>query len=71
MLRAEHLLLDRQAPVVERLRLRVAPLRLVEHSEVIERGRDLGMLRAEHLLLDRQAPVVERLRLRVAPLVDV
>ena len=51
MLRAEHLLFDRQRPFVQRLGLGVGAGSLVEQSEIVQARRRTRMLRAEHLLM--------------------
>jgi len=49
---------DRQGPLVERLGLSVAALRVVQRSEVVEALWDVGVLGAEGLLPDRQGSLV-------------
>ena len=57
---------DRQGALVERFRLAVAALGLVQQRQVVERCRARGMVGAERFLIDRQGALVERLRFAVA-----
>ena len=54
MVGSERLLVDRQRSLVERLGVGVATVTHVEHSQVVQRSRDVGMVGAEHLFFDRQ-----------------
>ena len=65
MLGTERLLADGERALEERLGLGVGAGGLVEHGEIVERGRDVGMLGAERLLADGERALVERLGLGV------
>ena len=71
MVGAEDFLQDRQVAFVERLRLAVAALNLVQHRQVVKQYRDIQMVGAEGVLPDRQGALVERLCLSVAALIMV
>jgi hypothetical protein len=62
MVRAMHLLADRERALVQRPCLSEVALGLKEESEVVEALGRAGMLAAEHLFVDRQGPFVERPR---------
>ena len=68
MLGAERLLPDRERALIERLGLGVAALGIVEHGQVVEARRHLGMLGAERLLPNGERALIERLGLGVAAL---
>ena len=66
---AEHLVVDRQCALQERLGRRKVALVLQQRGEVVETDCRIGMLGAEHLLADRQRALVERPRRRKIALV--
>jgi hypothetical protein len=63
MLGTDHLLEDRQRPLIERSGPRKLALGLKQDGEVVETRRRIGMLGADHLLVDRQRPPIQRLGL--------
>jgi hypothetical protein len=64
-------LVNRQRPLVERLRLRILALILVEQGQVVQAGRRVGMIWPHLLLADGQRPLRERLRLCILALIPV
>src|SRR6266511_1076435 len=68
MIFAQRLLVDVDSPLVERLGLRVPPLRVVDARQVADAGGGGRMIFAQRLLTDVERAPVERLGLRVLPL---
>src|SRR5438034_1046796 len=68
MVGTERLLSDRQGALVERLRLGVVTLVLVESGQAVEAAGDIRMVGAERPLADRQGASEGRLGLGVAAL---
>src|SRR5437868_3988261 len=66
MLGSQCLLPDGYRPLVERLRLRILPLIVVEVGQVVVLRRDLGMLGSQCLLPDGYGSLVERLGFSIA-----
>lgn len=64
--RRERLFEDRERPLIERLGLPGSTERTVEHRQVVEGHRHVGMVEPEDLLLDRQRSPVEPLGLSVS-----
>jgi len=64
----EHVLPDRQGPLIERLGIGVAGLCLVECGQIVQRRRDRGVIGTKRFLEDRQRPLVEWLGIGVATL---
>ena len=58
----ERLLPQCQGPLVEGLRLRIAPLIIVELGQVVEAGGDVGVLGAQHALPDDEGTLIGALR---------
>ncbi len=71
MLRPEHLVLHRQAALIERLRLRILALFVEEKGEIIQRQRHKVMLRPVGLLLDRQGAAEQGFGTSVVPLPSI
>ena len=66
MIGTERTFADRQRTAIERLRVGVALLMLVETGEIVQRARDVGMVRSQHLFADRERAPDRRLGLRIA-----
>src|SRR6266511_1474287 len=72
MLGPERFLPDGESSLIERLRLLVSPLRIVEGCQVVEAPSNVGMPGPERFLVDGESSLVERLRLHIlSPLLQV
>jgi hypothetical protein len=58
MLRPQRLLAARQGPLIQRLRLAIAALRMIEKAESIDATQRIRMLRPQRLLIARQHPPI-------------
>src|SRR5215831_9849289 len=72
MLGPERFLPDGESSLVERLRLLVSPLRIVESCQVVEARSSIGMLGPERPLVDGESSLEKQLRLLIlSPLLQV
>ena len=71
VVRTKRLLEKGERALIERLRLRVAILALVEQREAAQGIGDIDMVRAESLLEDGERALVQRLCLGVAALIPI
>ena len=65
MIGTKRFLADRQRALVQWLGVSVAVQLVVEHSQVVQRNRNVRMIGTKRLLLDRQRALIQRLGVRI------
>src|SRR5260370_308879 len=71
LLSPQLLLPDRKRTLVQRLRLLMLALVMIEQCQIVETGCGVGVLRSQLLLTDRKRTLVQRLRLLILALVII
>jgi hypothetical protein len=66
--RSQRILTDGEGAFEDRLGLFVAALVLIDGSQIVETGGDIGMVRPQRLLADRQGALKQWLGLAIAVL---
>ena len=71
MIGTERFLADRQRSLVQRFRIGIAPLLVVQERKIVQRRCDIGMIGTERFFAYRQRALVQRLGIGIATLVVV